>query len=131
MDLLNSFYKNGLYKTPKDVSKTSNYCIECFKYVGFIFYIQKEENWKQFKENDAKKGLANIEKLISLYGRNGFSVGDSLLWSDLCIYDVTSQIFDCEPAFLNDYKAIQQVRSNVEANTNMGEYLKSRKAAPF
>lgn len=75
--------------------------------------------------------MGNIEKLIGLYGSNGFSVGDSLLWSDLFIFDVTSQIFGNELSILDDFSNIKAVRASVEANANVAEYLKNRKDAAF
>ena len=38
------------------------------------------------------KGAANIEKLITMYGSNGYSVGDSLTWADLLIFEIASSL---------------------------------------
>jgi hypothetical protein len=30
--------------------------------------------------------MKNIEKLISMYGKNGFAVGDALTWADIALF---------------------------------------------
>lgn len=86
----------------------------------------------EFRNKEGKKGLDNIEKLISLYGgKNGFSAGEVLLWSDLYIYDITSQAFGKDSIILKDYPRVEKVRTKVEANPNVARYLKNRKESPI
>lgn len=77
------------------------------------------------------KGAANIEKLISLYGSNGFSVGDSLTWADLFIFDLTTALLAKNPEFTSQFPLIAGVHATVSKNENVSNYVKSRPVTPF
>ena len=101
-------------------------------YFSKVFKAEdKTAAWTAFRDNEATKGLQNLEKLIGLYGGNGFAVGNALTWADLFIYDVTSQLFDREPSVLDNYAAVKQVRASVEAHEKVADYLKNRKETMF
>ena len=91
----------------------------------------KDDAWKTFRDNDVKKHFANIEKLIGLYGSNGYSSGSSLLWSDIFILDVVQQISGKDLSALDEFPNIKKVYAIVEAHPNISEYLKNRKDSPF
>lgn len=77
------------------------------------------------------QGAANIEKLITLYGSNGYSVGNSLTWADLIIYDVTVPLFSKHPNFQANYPKIAQVHQTVSSNERIAEYVRNRPETPF
>ena len=77
------------------------------------------------------KGAANIEKLITLYGSNGFSVGQSLTWADLLIFEIASSLFAKHPEFAEKFPHIVGVQKTVSANNHVSEYVKNRPVTPF
>ena len=72
-----------------------------------------------------------IEKLIKMYGKNGFCVGSSLTWADLFIYELTNNILELESAAFEMFKEIQSVRKSVESNPRIAEYIKNRAKTGF
>jgi hypothetical protein len=86
---------------------------------------------KTFLTEEGPSHLAKIEKLIGLYGSNGFSVGSSLKWSDLFIWDVTSIVKSLDANLLDKYPGILGVRKSVETNAHVAEYLKNRPETAF
>nr|AYN44530.1 glutathione S-transferase S12 [Brachionus plicatilis] len=85
----------------------------------------------KFLTEDALVNLERIEKLVNLYGSEGFSVGNSLKWSDLHLYDVTSIILTLSEDILNKFPKILAVRRTVESNEKLAAYLKARPETPF
>jgi hypothetical protein len=78
------------------------------------------------------KAAANVEKLITMYSkRNGFSVGNSLTWSDLLIYDIASSLLDKIPEFETKYPHLAAVHANVNKHERVAEYVKNRPVTPF
>lgn len=106
-DIMNSFYPG--------VFRASNY----------------EEAYAKFLEGSAANGFAQLEKLIDLYGSNGYSVGTSLTWADLFIYEVFSQLLKNNETFLSKYPVVQKVCAQVSSNPRIAEYVKNRKQTPF
>jgi hypothetical protein len=82
-------------------------------------------------EKTAIPVLEKSEKLVKMYGQNGHSAGSSLTWADLFLYEVTSNILSADANALNAFPSIQKVRSTVEANPKVGEYLKNRPKTGF
>ena len=77
------------------------------------------------------KGSANIEKLISLYGSNGYSVSNSLTWADLLIFEIASSLFAKHPEFAEKFPLIAGVQKTVSENAKISEYVKNRPVTPF
>ena len=101
-------------------------------YYSRVFHAEdKEAAMKKFKEEDAPLHLGKIEKLISLYGSNGYAVGDALTWADLLLYEVSTHIIALQIAALDTLPGIAASRAAVEANEKLGPYLKSRPELPF
>lgn len=91
----------------------------------------RDEVIAKFLAEDALAHLERIEKLLNLYGKDGFSVGNSLKWSDLHLYDVTSIILSLNKDILNNFPRIQAVRKTVVSNEKISAYLKARPETPF
>ena len=106
LDLLNAYFSKGLYKTDR-----------------------ADAAWTTFKNEDVKKHFANIEKLISLYGSNGYSSSNKLLWSDVFIMDVVQQITKGDMSSLEEFPRLKKVVSLVESHPKISAYLKKRKDA--
>lgn len=104
-------------------------------YFAKVFPIQdaneKAEAFKNFLADQGAKGAANVEKLISLYGSNGHSVGDALTWADLAIFDVTSALFEKFPEFSANYPGLTAVHAKVAAHEKVAQHVKSRPETPF
>lgn len=99
------------------------------------------ENTHQAKDKEAGKAkfltelapihLERLEKIIGMYGSNGFSVGSSLKWSDLAVFNLTSELKDLQDNLLDKYPHILSVRKTVESNTQIAQYLSSRPQTAF
>lgn len=98
-------------------------------------FLAKEEDKdaarKSFLAEDAPNHLGKLEKLITLWGSNGHSVGSSLKWSDLFIYDVTNALSSMDANLVSKFPAIHGVVKSVEANQKVSEYVKNRPVTPF
>ena len=98
-----------------------------------IFSVKEEERdaaKKAFVAGEAAGHLEKIEKLISLWGSNGHSVGSSLKWSDLYIFDTTKLIAQ-DDNVLAKYPGILAVNKSVESIPAVAEYLKNRAVTSF
>lgn len=104
-------------------------------YYSSIFHIQdaaeKAAKFQEFLANQGAKGAVNVEKLISLYGKNGYSVGDSLTWADLMIYDICHSLFTKVPTFAQKYTKLSAVYELVAKNEKVSEYVKARPETAF
>ncbi len=77
-------------------------------------------------DNQATKSAQSVEKLIRLYGSNGYAVGNSLTWADLAIFDVASTFFSRRPNFIANFPLISAVYERVLANENVASYVNNR-----
>ena len=94
-----------------------------------IFFIENEQEKTEAKNKQleqVKIHLNRVEKVVSLYGLNGFSVGTALTWADLQLYEVTTDVVLLYEKLLDDLVAIKSVRKTVENHEKVGPYLKSR-----
>jgi glutathione S-transferase len=99
-----------------------------------IFSVKEEERdaaKKAFVAGEAAGHLEKIEKLISLWGSNGHSVGSSLRWSDLYILDFTYTLIAIDANILAKYPGILAVNKSAESIPAVAEYLKNRPVTPF
>ncbi|CAF1122850.1 unnamed protein product [Brachionus calyciflorus] len=85
----------------------------------------------KFIAEDANTHLERIEKIVTLYGTEGYSVGSSLKWSDLHLFDITSTFLALDVNILDKYPRIQAVRRTVESNDKIQAYLKDRPETSF
>lgn len=86
---------------------------------------------KKFLDEEINGHLEKIEKLISLWGSNGFSVGSSLKWSDLAIFEMTFNVGRSYAGLIEKYPAISSVKKSVETHPKLSEYIKSRPETRF
>nr|AYN44505.1 glutathione S-transferase S10 [Brachionus rotundiformis] len=104
-------------------------------YYSNIFRIkdedEKAEAFSQFLEKQATNGAKNVEKLVGMYGSNGYSVGDSLTWADLAIYDVIYSLLRKEATFMDKFPVLNKIYSNVNTNSGVADYVKKRPETPF
>jgi prostaglandin-H2 D-isomerase / glutathione transferase len=92
----------------------------------------KETAYAKFLNDTVHGFLAQLENLITLYGKNGYSVGNSLTWSDLFIYEVCSQLLkNNHIAILSKYPAIEKVCNHVNSNPRIANYVKNRQPTPY
>ena len=99
-----------------------------------VYKASKEERdavVAKFLAEDTVIHLDRLEKIVSMYGTEGFSVGNSLKWSDLHIYDVTSNILELSANVFDKYPKVKSIRSTVESNPKVAAHLKSRPVTPF
>ena len=98
------------------------------KYIKFLF---KVDEFKNFMEKTGETCFTHIEKMIKMYGKNGFSAGDSLTWSDLFLYEITTGVIDLDPTFSTRYPEISKCRASVEKNSRVMDYIKNRPKLPL
>nr|UOU03302.1 glutathione S-transferase sigma 12/13-2 [Brachionus rubens] len=85
----------------------------------------------KFLAEDAVSHLERLEKIATLYGNEGFSVGGSLTWADLHLFDVTSTLLPLSATVLDKYPRVSAIRKTVETNEKIAAYLKARPETPF
>ena len=96
-----------------------------------MYSYLKEQAVKTFIEKTVNPNLEKVEKLIKMYGKKGFSVGQSLTWADLFIFELTSNILEADNNALTNFAEIIQIRKSVEATPRIAEYLKARAKTGF
>jgi glutathione S-transferase len=77
-------------------------------------------------DNQATNSARNLEKLIGLYGSNGYAVGESLTWADLAIVDVVTSFFNRRQNFLSNFPLLSKVYEKSLENERVAQYLASR-----
>ena len=110
------------------------YCIADFQraWIEEILHSKdKETTLKKFKEADIPLHVGRIEKLIGLYGSNGFAVGGALTFADLFLYDMAKVAVEIEPSALDNAPGISASLKSVEANEKLAAYLASRQSSTF
>ena len=102
-------------------------------YLKSIFFVKdpetKAQNIKKFKETDAPLHLGRIERLIKLYGSNGYCVGNTLSWADLYLYEKTDYLLRFDENILKDSPLVLASRKLVESHPKLAKYLASRPPA--
>ena len=99
-----------------------------------VFSVKEEEREaakKAFLAEEAGPHFENIQKLIKLWGSNGYSVGSSLKWSDLYIWSITNELKITDPNVLAKFPGILAVNKSVDSNSKVTEYAKNRRVTPF
>jgi hypothetical protein len=96
---------------------------------------KKADARTNFIRDDLPKHLANLEKLIGLYGQNGFSVGDSLTWADIFIFEFVfaSHVKDSETEadFSAKYPKLNGVYELVRLHPKLATYFETRPVTAF
>ena len=102
-------------------------------YAQKVFMIKDEaakaEAVKAFHAEHVPNHFGRIEKLIGMYGSNGFAVGSSLSWADLFIYDVTNYVLKPEPSLAAPFPGLSASRKSVESHPKVGPYVTGRPAS--
>ncbi len=75
--------------------------------------------------------MAKLEKLIGLYGSNGFSVGTEVTWADLAVYEASNMIMAVDSKLIENQPGILSVRKTVDEHPTVGPYVRTRPEAPF
>ena len=97
-----------------------------------LYAADKEAALTKFKEEEAPDHFGRIQKLIGLYGSNGFAVGDALTWADLFIHTTVILLNSTVPDLsIDSFPVIVASKNAVEANENVAAYLARRPPAPF
>jgi glutathione S-transferase len=92
-----------------------------------------KSDFSGYLNEDAPYYLGQIEKLIKLYGTNGYSVGSSLTYADLFIHETCQSgilKLDQTGKILDTFPLICGVIKSVESNPKISEYLKTRPQRP-
>lgn len=93
---------------------------------------KQQELINKFRTEELPKHLQNLEVLGKLYGNGGpYFVGNSLTWADLLFYDVGESMVQVDGSCLDKYAWLKQNRAEVEKNSKIAEYLKTRPKTPF
>jgi glutathione S-transferase len=103
-------------------------------YYQKVFSVPKEqqpEATKKFFSEDVPKHLANVEKLVGLYGSNGHSVGNSVTWADLYLQDVTHMLHLKDAHVLDKFPHVAKVKQTVESHPKVAAWLKARPENAF
>nr|AYN44553.1 glutathione S-transferase S13 [Brachionus koreanus] len=86
---------------------------------------------KKFVSEEVPMHLERIEKIVNLYGNEGFSVGNSMKWSDLHVYDIASSMLKFDANILDKFPKIKAICRTVESNEKIAAYLKKRPKTEF
>jgi glutathione S-transferase len=100
-----------------------------------VFHIkdekEKAEALTKFLAEDLPKHAGSVEKLVGLYGKNGYAVGDALTWADLYIFDYFSGYTDKVPDFKTNYPQISKIVEAIRQHPKIAEYLEKRPVTEF
>lgn len=82
-------------------------------------------------EKTGENIFGQIEKMIKMYGKNGYSAGDSLTWADIFLFEITSGVIALDPGLESRFPEISKVRASVEKHSKLMEYIKNRRPLPL
>ena len=92
---------------------------------------EKQKATATFLANEGASLLKNIQSMITLYGQNGHSVGDSLTLADLMISELDSNLLAKAPGFVDNFPIFKSICETVSKNEKVAAYIKSRPETPF
>jgi len=96
---------------------------------------RKKERIRRFHDRSLPETAAFLEKFIDQYGRgSGYSVGDTLTYGDLAIYNTLDQIVLAGVAGWKDfekYPRIHGIVRQIEQTPRFAQYLQIRPPAAF
>jgi hypothetical protein len=81
--------------------------------------------------SDGVKYFKNLEKLVGMYGSNGFSVGSSLTWADISIFELVVSWGSQLPNFEKDFPLVHGVHQSVGNHDKLKTYIASRPVTKF
>ncbi len=90
-----------------------------------IRFFIKEAARVLFHTEDVPRIMVNVERLISLYGKNGYSVGDQLTWADIVFFFIV-EMGKIEKSGIEKFPHSLKVLENVENHPKIAAYIKSR-----
>lgn len=100
-----------------------------------VFKTKEPETKKALLEkwmaSELTTKLSELEKLVCLYGSNGFAVGDSLTWADLYIYHMAFTFFSMLPEYKSMFPLVAAVDANVAKNEKIADYVSKRPVTDF
>ena len=97
---------------------------------NFTSFLKAEE-FKKFMEKTGDVCFTHIEKMIKMYGKNGYAAGNSLTWADLFLYEISTGVVELDPTFTSRYPEINKCRASVEKNQRVMDYIKNRPKLPL
>ena len=112
--------------------------VDCLVEIQNAFYsdvafvkTDKAQAVRNFLEKSVNPNFEKIEKLVKMYGRNGWSVGSSLTWADLFIYELSNNILEVESGAFDKFLDITKIRKLVESTPKVSEYIRARAKTGF
>ncbi|CAF3557928.1 unnamed protein product [Rotaria sp. Silwood1] len=82
---------------------------------------------EKFQNEELPKLLNQLESLMKAFGNGGpYFVDNNLTWADLHFYNTSQSMLLRYPNILDKYPSLKCNRDQVEANSNVANYLKSR-----
>nr|UOU03303.1 glutathione S-transferase sigma 14 [Brachionus rubens] len=88
---------------------------------------EKNQIVDEFFASHVPENLERIQRLVELYGSNGYSVGDQLTVADLFIHDILTNLIELKPFVLDDYQLLKENRTTTENNQHLKSYLNQRR----
>lgn len=123
--------QNDLEQAKADAVVLTSFDLQSIYYAK-IHPFKKDSNFGEIRSSFFGKEvpvfLDCFERLASMYGTKGYSVGDSLKWSDLSIYDSLSVLFfiDMDPKLLEAYPRVLEIFKTVDGNPRIKDYVAKR-----
>lgn len=113
--------------------------VDCLIEVQNIFYsdvafnkTDKAQAVQKFLEKTVSPNFEKIEKLVKMYGApHGFSVGSSLTWADLFIYEMSNNILELDATACDKFVDITRIRKLVETTPSIAQYISKRAKTGF
>jgi len=101
--------------------------------IGFMKPGDKHEGLKKFMTDHNgkhKAELDKIEKLIGVYGSNGFSAANKMTWADLGIFLIVDYLNAIDASVLKGHPHILKVAETVGKNHLVTDHMKNRPQRP-
>lgn len=130
--------ENDLEQAKADAVVLTSFDIQTIYYARIHPFKKDEKAFaeirRKFFEKEVPLFLDRFERLATMYGSKGYSVGNSLKWSDLSIYDTLSVWFfiDMDPKLLEAYPHVHEIYKTVDNHPRIKDYVARRpKDTPF
>jgi hypothetical protein len=81
---------------------------------------------KNWLLTDGLRIFKNLEKLVCMYGSNGYSVGSSLTWSDFYLFEMVLSVGKNLPEFEKNFPLVHGVYQKVGDVDELKTYLADR-----
>ena len=103
-------------------------------YVKHVFSIAKDQQeaaMVKFLAEEAPKHLALLEKLCGLYGSSGHTVGNSVTWADIGLFNFTAMLHEKDAHLLDKFPHVAKVKKTVEEHPKIAAWLQKRPQTAF